>query len=161
MAQLKCPKCSRQFVRRVSRSGLVESLLSLVYVYPFKCQICGFHFRMPQWGVRYVRVEEDHREYDRMSMNFPLTFQDKILNGKGTAINVSMGGCSFSTLNQIAIGMIFQLGLQISEDVLPVEVDAAVVRYVRGQSVGVEFLQWRQNERERLQLFVRGLLIGR
>lgn len=161
MAQLKCPKCSRQFVRRVSRSGLLESLLSLVYVYPFKCQICGFHFRMPQWGVRYVRVEEDHREYDRMSMNFPLTFQDKNLNGEGTAINVSMGGCSFSTLNQMAIGMIFQLGLQISEDVRPVQVDAAVVRYVRGQSVGVEFLQWRQNERERLQLFVRGLLIGR
>lgn len=66
---------------------------------------------MPQWGVRYERVEEDHREYDRMSMNFPLTFQDKNLNGEGTAINVSMGGCSFRTLNQMAIGMILQLGL--------------------------------------------------
>ena len=90
-----------------------------------------------------------------------MTFQDKLLNGKGTAINVSMGGCSFSTLSQVVIGTIIQLGLKLSEDVSPVEVDAAVVRYVRGQSVGVEFLQWRQSERERLQLFVRGLLIGR
>lgn len=150
MAQLKCPNCSRQFVRRVSRNGLAESLLGLVYVYPFKCQICGFRFRMLKWGVRYVRVAEDHREYDRMPMSFPLTFQDKNLNGKGTAINVSMGGCRFSTLSQVAIGVILQLGLRISDDVPPVEVDAAVARYVRGQSVGVEFLQWRQSERERL-----------
>ena len=115
---------------------------------------------MLQWGVRYVRVEEDHREYDRMPMNFPLTFTDKNLNGKGTAMNVSMGGCSFTTLNPVAHGMILQLGLQISDDVPPVEVDASVVRYVSGESVGVEFLRWRQSERDRLQLFVRGLLIG-
>lgn len=161
MVQLKCPECSRRFVRRVSRSGPAETLLSVVYIYPFKCQICGVRFRTLQWGVRYVRVDEDRRDYDRMAMSFPLTFQDKNLNGKGTAIDVSMCGCSFSTLSQLAIGMILQLGLQISEDVAPVQVDAAVVRYTRGQSVGVEFLQWRRSERERLQLFVRGLLIGR
>jgi hypothetical protein len=56
--------------------------------------------------------------------------------------------------------MILQLGLQIADDVPPVEVDAAMVRYVTGESVGVEFLRWREGERERLQLFVRGLLIG-
>jgi hypothetical protein len=39
-------------------------------------------------------------------------------------------------------------------------VDAAVVRSVRAGGLGVEFLQWQQSERERLQLFVRGLLIG-
>ena len=70
MTQLKCPNCSRQFVRRVSRRGVAESLLSVVYVYPFKCQICGFRFPMLRWGVRYVRVEVDHREYDRMPMSF-------------------------------------------------------------------------------------------
>lgn len=161
MAQLKCPKCSRQFVRRVARSGLAEAVLSLIYIYPFKCQICSFRFRTMEWGVRYVRVEEDNREYDRMPMKFPLTFKDSGVDGKGTAINVSMGGCSFTTLNQVAIGMVLRLCLEISDDVAPVEVDAAVVRYVRGQSVGVEFLQWRQSERDRLQLFVRGLLIGR
>jgi hypothetical protein len=54
-----------------------------------------------------------------------------------------------------------KLELQISNDVAPVIVDAAIVRNVRSGSVGVEFLQWQQSERERLQLFIRGLLIGR
>jgi len=51
--------------------------------------------------------------------------------------------------------------LQISKDVPPVIVDAGAVRNVRNGIIGVEFLLWQQSERERLQLFVRGLLIGR
>jgi hypothetical protein len=57
--------------------------------------------------------------------------------------------------------MILKMGLQISKDIAPVTVDAAVVRNVRSGAVGVEFLQWQKSERERLQLFIRGLLIGR
>ena len=38
--------------------------MSLFYVYPFKCQLCGERFRSFQRGVRYIRVEEDRREYD-------------------------------------------------------------------------------------------------
>jgi hypothetical protein len=45
--------------------------------------------------------------------------------------------------------------------VAPVTVDAAVVRNIRSGAAGVEFLQWQQSERDRLQLFIRGLLIGR
>jgi len=48
MADLKCPNCARDFVRRVSRAGLSERLLSVFYVYPFKCQLCGYRFRFFQ-----------------------------------------------------------------------------------------------------------------
>jgi len=89
-----------------------------------------------------------------------LTFQANNLSGTGSANNISMGGCSFETGIPLASGAILQMGLQVTDEVAPVIVDAAVVRYARGSSVGVEFLQWQQNERERLQLFVRGLLIG-
>ena len=61
---------------------------------------------------------------------------------------------------KIESGAILNLSLQISKDVPPVIVDAAMVRNVGSSSVGVEFLLWQQSERERLQLFVRGLLIG-
>ena len=94
MADLKCPNCARDFVRRVSRTGVVERLLSVFYVYPFKCQLCGYRFRFFQWGVRYFRVEEDRREYDRMEMSFPVTFASDEGSGDGTLVNVSMGGCS-------------------------------------------------------------------
>ena len=160
MADLKCPNCARAFVRRVSRTGLGERLLSVFYVYPFKCQLCGYRFRFFQWGVRYFRVEEDRREYDRMEMSFPVTFASEDASGDGTLMNVSMGGCSLKTQAQLSMGAIIKLTLQVSSDIPPVVVDAAVVRSVRAGGVGVEFLQWQQSERERLQLFVRGLLIG-
>jgi hypothetical protein len=161
MAQLKCPNCGREFVRRVSRTGPLEIFLSYFYVYPFKCQLCGDRFRLFQWGVRYVRVEEDRREYDRMEMNFPVSFYGQDVSGEGNVINVSMGGCSFRTRTKIESGTMLNLSLQISKDVPPVIVDAAMVRNMRAGTVGVEFMLWQQSERERLQLFVRGLLIGR
>jgi PilZ domain-containing protein len=160
MAQLKCPNCGREFVRRVSRNGMLEVLLSYFYVYPFKCQLCAERFRFFQWGVRYVRVEEDRREYDRMEINFPLAFSGRDVSGDGGVVNISMGGCSFRTATHIESGTILNLSLKISREVPPVIVDGAIVRNVRAGIVGVEFMQWQQSERERLQLFVRGLLIG-
>jgi hypothetical protein len=53
------------------------------------------------------------------------------------------------------------MGLQVSVDLPPIGVDAAVVRNVSRGSAGVEFLRWQESERQRLQLFVQGILIGR
>jgi len=160
-ANIKCPNCAREFNRRVSRRGLPEILLSYFYIYPFKCQLCGFRFRHFQWGVRYVRIEEDRREYDRMEMNFPVSFHGQDVSGEGALLNISMGGCSFRTDAKLEIGTILRLSLPISPEVAPVIVDAAIVRSVQQRSVGVEYLRWQQGERERLQQFIRGLLIDR
>jgi hypothetical protein len=161
MAQLKCPNCSREFVRRVARVGFTERLLGLLYIYPFKCQLCGFRFRFLQRGVRYIRIEEDSREYERMQVSFPLSFSSDGIAGEGLVLNISMGGCNFNATGEVHEGMILKLALKISGDASPVIADAAVVRHVKNHIVGVEFLQWQSSERERLQLFVRGLLIGR
>ena len=161
MSRLKCPSCSREFVRRVARVGFWERIIGCVFSYPFKCQICGFRFRFLQWGVRYLRMEEDHREYDRMAMNFPVLFRGEQIEGDGNVLNIAMGGCSFSTASKLTKGTIVRLELNISNEAAPVVVEAALVRHWHNQTAGVEFIQWQQSERERLQLFVRGLLIGR
>ena len=88
-------------------------------------------------------------------MSFPVTFASDEGSGDGTLVNVSMGGCSLRTRVELPIGTIIKLTLQVSSDIQPVVVDAAVVRSVRVGGLGVEFLQWQQSERERLQLFVR------
>jgi PilZ domain-containing protein len=161
MADLKCPNCARDFVRRVAKSGLPEILLSLSYIYPFKCQLCGHRFRAFRRGVRYFRIEEDRREYDRMEVKFPVVFSGEKVSGDGVLLNISMAGCSFATAVELGIGMIVKMELLIAGGLAPVTVDAAVVRNVYQGSAGVEFLRWQASERERLQLFVRGLLIGR
>src|SRR5574338_510650 len=104
MPQLKCPHCACEFVRRVSRAGFLLILLSYFYIYPFKCQLCGERFRHRERGVRYVRVEEDRREYDRLEINFPVTFYGQDISGEGTLVNVSMGGCSVRTAAKIESG---------------------------------------------------------
>src|SRR5258705_13301587 len=119
MADLKCPNCARAFVRRVSRTGLGERLLSVFYVYPFKCQLCGYRFRFFQWGVRYFRVEEDRREYDRVEMSFPVTFTSEEEYGDGTLMNVSLGGGGLRTQAELPIGPMIKFTLQVSTDIEP------------------------------------------
>lgn len=160
MANLICPQCSRDYVKRVGRQGLKERLLSLFYVYPFRCQLCGYRFRFLQWGIRYQRVEGDRREYERLPMNFPLTFDGESVHGVGSVLDLSISGCSLHTEARLDEGTILRMALQISTDLLPVAVEAAIVRTVHGNRAGVEFLRFPQNERERLQVFVRGLVLG-
>ena len=158
MARPKCPNCSRTFVRQVARIGFKERLLKWIFFYPFKCQICGHRFH--QWGVGFVQMDADGREFDRLSMNLPMSFRGDRIQGEGLVLNISMGGCSFYTTSELSKGASIRLEVRLSSDAAPVVVDAAVVRHIYNQIAGVEFIQWQQNERERLQLFICGLLIG-
>jgi PilZ domain len=161
MARPLCPRCSKEYVRRVSRVGLDELLLSLVYVYPFKCQLCGHRFKLLQWGVTYTKHEEDRREYDRLTASFPLTFTAGTVNGNGLGVDISMGGCTFHTETPLTEGNILRMALQLSNETAPVNVEAAVIRNVTPGRAGVEFLRIENGERERLQRFVRGLTHSR
>jgi hypothetical protein len=53
------------------------------------------------------------------------------------------------------------LELEVANETYPVRVEAAVVRSVRSGRAGVEFLQFESRERERLQRFIRGLILDR
>ena len=94
MAALTCPNCSKHYVRRVRREGLFERLLSLGYIYPFRCQLCRTRFRARQPGVRYTRVDEDRREYERIPVRFPVTLAIGHASVRATALDISMAGCS-------------------------------------------------------------------
>lgn len=154
---LTCPKCSTDFVRRVTRKGFKERLLRRFYVYSFRCQICRFRFRVLQWGVRYPSVEEDRREYERLAMNFPISIEGVNIDGAGAVSDISIKGCAFSTDVQLSEQSVIRLMLHIFKELQPISIEAAVVRHVQQGRVGVEFLRVQQVERERLQLFIRGL----
>jgi len=96
-----------------------------------------------------------------MEVRFPVTFSGENVSGEGMLIIISMAGCSFATSAELDVGATVKLRLQISGAVPPVTVDAAVVRNVQTGNAGVEFLRWQETERERLQHFIKGLLIGR
>jgi hypothetical protein len=135
----------------------MERLLSLVYVYPFRCQLCGHRFRFLQWGVKYQRVPEDRRRYERLLTRFPVTFAGENAKGAGVVFDISVKGCSFEAEAQLQVGSVVRMALEIPKEPRPVHVDAAVVRNVRQENVGVEFLRFQKSERDRLQHFIHEL----
>src|ERR1051325_8254282 len=160
MVCLICPKCSREFVKRVSRHGKFEHFLSFFYIYPFRCQLCGFRFRFMQWGVRYQRIQEDRREYDRLPAEFPVAVRGESIYVEGAAQDVSLGGCTVKVETGLSEGDLCTVTLYLAQDILPIRINAAVIRSARSDTRGVEFLRFQDNDRERLQLFIRRLLIG-
>jgi len=153
-----CPKCSTKFVKRVRIKALKDRLLSRFYCYPFRCQICRSRFRVWQWGVEYLTAAADWREYERLAMNFPISFIGEHIAGGGTVSDISINGCAFVTEAQLTEASVIRLALRISNELEPVDIEAAVVRHVRPDGrAGVEFLRVQPAERKRLQLFIRGL----
>lgn len=153
-----CPRCGADIVQRIRRKGMLEYLLSIAYVYPFRCQVCSHRFRTFQWGVRYVKQAFKKRKHDRIVTRFQITFSGNGMHGSGVVTLVSRGGCVMETDTKLSSGQVLQLQLKPSERDPPVAVDAAVVRGIRSPVVGLQFLRFRMEERERLSQFVRGLL---
>jgi|JYMV01.1.fsa_nt_gi C4-type Zn-finger protein len=61
MIQNSCPRCGEGALRRVKRSGTVDFLLSVFYLYPFGCRECSYRFREIRWGKRYVKYRKAYR----------------------------------------------------------------------------------------------------
>ncbi len=154
-----CPQCGRDFVQRTHRQSLLEQLLSLVYVYPFRCQLCTHRFLALQWGRRYVREAIDKRQYQRIATQIPVAFAGDQIEGTGVVRDISMGGCGLETDAQLSAGALLQLQLRISDQEAPVIVDAAAVRMVRPKFIGVQFLRLRPQEKDRLSQVIRELLV--
>jgi c-di-GMP-binding flagellar brake protein YcgR len=106
-------------------------------------------------------VEEDRREYERLPTTLPLSYSAEAFDGRGMACDISMSGCTFQAeTNKPKEGSVLRLALQISNELQPVHVEA-VVRNVRQDHVGVEFLRLQPADKDRLQNYVRDLLARR
>lgn len=159
--EVRCPRCGKDFVRRVRGSGLVETVASMLYFYPFACRLCAHRFRAWQWGVRYPAESLDQRRYERIFVNFPMSFSTDSGGWNGTTLDISLGGCSFKTEPPPPPGTLAQVQLHAPGLGRPLVVEAAIVRSVRFIYVGMEFLRLRPEEQYRLTQFVADMLTDR
>lgn len=154
-ADVSCPRCQSDLVRRVPRRGLVERLLSRAFVYPFRCQLCSVRFKSMRWGIRYNRAPVDRREFERLSVNMPVRVEHL---GRGSVFDlcdISMGGAGVEMPDPPARGevltmMLYPQGL----DRDPISVEAAVVRSSRANFAGFEFLRMANADHEELSHFI-------
>ncbi len=153
-----CPRCAASFVKRVRSRTLLDRLLAGIFRVPFRCQICRRRFRAWQREAAPAGALSDRREYERLAMNFPLSFDGDGSAGTGVASDISINGCAFVSEARPAEGSVLRLALRVSSELEPIAIEAAVARHVRPDGrIGVEFLHVAPGERARLELFIRGL----
>lgn len=153
-----CPRCRKNFTRRSQRQGVVEQVISLVYAYPFRCQLCAHRFYAIQWGVRFERYIPDRREHMRIPVQATAFFSSELVQGQGTVVNLSMRGCGLQTATRLQPGDVFGLKLEGLDGSSQIAIDAAVVRSFGEQEACFEVLRIHDTEREKLRRVIETLL---
>lgn len=161
MRALRCPRCRSEFVRRSSRRGLAERLSSLVYVYPFRCQLCQHRFRAFRWKERYVRTVPDRRELERVPADFGSTVWWRHRHREGRVVDLSMAGCSLETDAEIPEGEVLQVKLDAVSEERGIVVDRAVVRSVQPGRLGLQFIRVQEDEEGRLRQYLYEVFVSR
>lgn len=144
--------------RRSQRTGLPELLLSLLYVYPYRCQYCGHRFRAFHWGRRYVRQRPERREYDRIPVNFPARLAGLPGSALARVISLSINGCTLAVDVVLADGATVQLSFEGQPGSHPIQVEAAVVHATQTGAAGLVFARMAADEQDRLRRLMLDLI---
>ena len=144
---------------RVRRQGVTERLLSVVYVFPFRCQLCGHRFRAMRWGERYVRRLVDRREYERLTTRMSAEARIGPDIQRVTLTEISIDGGTVETTAHLVPGQ--PMPLEIRDPRGPVvTMEEAVVRTVLDQRVGFQVGRLSPEGRDALRRVVLELLIA-
>ena len=149
---VRCPRCRQEAARRSRRVGVGEHLLSVLRLYPFRCQLCTTRFRAFQ-ARHHGQAASDRREYDRLLVKIPVTVSAGATRGEGHTIDLSLAGCSLRTEATFPVNSTVQLRLQLGQ-AGDVEVQAAVVRTAGEDGLGLHFVRIATPDRERLSRYL-------
>ena len=157
MGPLRCPKCGQLRVRRCHREGPVDHALSVVYVYPFLCLVCGRRFRALRWGRRYTTQPAQGREVERIAVRAPLVVSGAGARVDGEITGLSLQGCTAWTRVRLREGATVRLELLLEPAEPPVVVAAALVRSVRSDKAGIDFVGVSPDEERRIRRILTSL----
>ncbi len=151
-----CPTCHKRYVYRSRRRGLIEHVASLLYVYPFRCQVCTHRFLAFLRGVRFDEHQIERRDYIRIPLRYTATFLGEMT---GRTVNLSVQGCALDTETFPPKDGVLRLSLHPlhqSKDLPDIQVEAAVARSVEESLhlIGLEFVGLTSADRQRLQQIV-------
>ncbi len=156
----ECPQCHADAARRILPSGPVERLLDFLSIRSFRCQLCAHRFRRPALAVEHGLLLSDQRQFERL----PTSVRAIIAGAQeheDVITDLSMGGCTLRTTTPLTKGTFLHLGVKASADEPPIMVETAMVRSVRRETVGLQFLEFEETQKERLGRFIGDLLLAR
>lgn len=91
------------------------------------------------------------RRSPRFDVNFGSTFAGEFLAGQGMITNLSIGGCSIESTITLTAQSVVGLKIQLPDSRWPLEIEQAIVRWVRGNTFGLEFRALSASDTTRLQ----------
>ena len=157
----ECPQCHATIVRRINQPGPVERLFNFFSIYSFRCQLCAHRYRRLSVGANTVAAISEKRQFERLPTNVRAIIVGPQGRSEDLITDLSMGGCTLQTTASLTKGAFLHLNLQPSGDESAIVVETAMVRSVRPGGVGLEFLEFEGEQKDRLARFVRRLLLMR
>ncbi len=158
MKELHCPACGTPFVRVTSESGLMEKVLNQFHFFKFRCQLCTTQFRAHRSGKRLTSQEFDRRQYRRLRANIAAALMVEQPAIEGLITDVSMGGCTMIATTALPRGTFVEVLLRSPAGMPDIKVDAAMICSIRPQSIGVKFLEFQPDHKQRMGQLVLDLL---
>ena len=86
-------------------------------------------------------------------------FGEEDFEGEGLIVDLSTRGCQARSLIPVQVGMRLRLALFIRDQPWPVRIEGAVVRWVLGNTFGLEFIGIRSAPRERIRCLLRHTIL--
>jgi hypothetical protein len=96
----------------------------------------------------------DLRRGPRFESRGSVTFEGEGHVGSGKIFNVSSWGCGVESITNVIPGIYVGVSLSLPDQLNPVEIELAAVRWSARRRFGVEFLSISQPSRTRLEQFL-------
>ena len=106
-----------------------------------------------------MKRDDRRRAMPRVRVHFRARFSDSTrLEGKGRLLDLSLGGCCIQSPVSLGAGVSLEVWIYAPDIVRPLEISAARVQWVSGQTFGLAFSQMTLVEQHRLGQTVNELI---
>ena len=152
VSMLRCPRCGQQAARRSRRVGVWDHLVSVVHLYPFRCQLCTARFRA-FLGRHHSEHAADRRDYERLLVRVPVVIAGSGAPADAETVDLSLTGCSLRTEAAFPTGTTLRLTLRLGQTG-DIAIQGALVKSQREGAMSVHFTRIDTRERDRLSRYL-------
>lgn len=99
----------------------------------------------------------EKRMHPRFTAQFRNTFSGGQCEGQGKTLDLSDGGCRVETDQPVVVGASFECRIYAHGLDWPIRIDEAQVRWVKGNTFGLQFLAVQPEERAKLKQVIANL----
>jgi predicted Zn-ribbon and HTH transcriptional regulator len=141
---MQCPRCTSEWIRPGYRRA-VDRLLTVAWMYPYRCQACAYKFR--RFKTRHAKPPRgERREFERIPATRPVFFWNAECHGEGTLVNLSAAGCWVDGAIPVQDGAPMELLIHTPTGE-SIDTAGLVARLTPGKGFALQFLESRPDRR--------------